>query len=106
MGRNNCSNKQLKSLALDQLGVADDDAEFEVIEEPKQGLFGRTQRGSVRAPIRQKLHGPRHAGNGNQEFPTSARHFVLPMSQQPAPAAGHRFAQPVNHEYSIMCISS
>lgn len=28
-----------KNLALDQLGVAEDDAEFEVVEEPKQGLF-------------------------------------------------------------------
>ena len=32
-----------KNLALDQLGVAEDDAEFEVVEEPKQGLFGRTR---------------------------------------------------------------
>ena len=30
-----------KSLALDQLGVAGEDAEIEVVEEPKPGLFGR-----------------------------------------------------------------
>ncbi|MFN5601677.1 MAG: Jag N-terminal domain-containing protein, partial [Acidimicrobiaceae bacterium] len=32
--------EEAKEAALDQLGVAEDDAEFEVIEEPKQGLFG------------------------------------------------------------------
>ncbi|NBW92451.1 MAG: hypothetical protein EBR53_08390, partial [Actinobacteria bacterium] len=42
-----------KNLALDQLGVAEDDAEFEVIEEPKQGLFGRTRgEARVRARVR------------------------------------------------------
>lgn len=47
--------EEAKSLALDQLGVADDDAEFEVIEEPKQGLFGRTRgEARVRARIRPK----------------------------------------------------
>ena len=64
--------KQSK-VALDQLGVADDDAEFEVIEEPKQGLFGRT-----RIEAQYALDPPktprqdRTPGNGNQEFPTSA----------------------------------
>jgi spoIIIJ-associated protein len=42
-----------KNLALDQLGVAEDDAEFEVVEEPKQGLFGRTRgEARVRARVR------------------------------------------------------
>ncbi|TVR27316.1 MAG: KH domain-containing protein [Ilumatobacter sp.] len=31
---------EAKEKALDQLGVADDDAEFEILEEPKAGLFG------------------------------------------------------------------
>jgi spoIIIJ-associated protein len=31
---------EAKERALDQLGVADDDAEFEILEEPKAGLFG------------------------------------------------------------------
>ena len=40
-------------MALDQLGVAEDDAEFEVVEEPKQGLFGRTRgEARVRARVR------------------------------------------------------
>lgn len=47
--------EEAKNLALDQLGVADDDAEFEVIEEPKQGLFGRTRgEARVRARVRPK----------------------------------------------------
>lgn len=38
-------------LALDRLGVAEDDAEVEVIEEPKTGLFGRV-RGEARVRVR------------------------------------------------------
>ena len=39
--------------ALDRLGVAEDDAEFEVLEEPKTGLFGRVRgEARVRARIR------------------------------------------------------
>ncbi len=39
--------------ALDRLGVAEDDAEFEVIEEPKSGLFGRVRgEARVRARVR------------------------------------------------------
>ena len=40
-----------KERALDQLGVAADDAEFEVLEEPRAGLFGRLRgEARVRAP--------------------------------------------------------
>ena len=40
-------------LALDQLGVAEDDAEFEIIEEPRAGLFGRVKgEARVRARVR------------------------------------------------------
>ncbi|MEY4010226.1 MAG: hypothetical protein RLZZ93_918, partial [Actinomycetota bacterium] len=35
--------EEAKNLALDQLGVAEDDAEFEIVEEPRPGLFGRTR---------------------------------------------------------------
>jgi spoIIIJ-associated protein len=37
--------------ALDQLGVLDEDAEFEILEEPKPGLFGRV-RGTARVRAR------------------------------------------------------
>jgi spoIIIJ-associated protein len=44
---------EAKEAALDQLGVDTEDAEFEVLEEPKQGLFGRVRgQARVRARIR------------------------------------------------------
>jgi spoIIIJ-associated protein len=44
---------QAMDLALDQLGVAADDAEFEVLEEPRTGLFGRVRgEARVRARVR------------------------------------------------------
>jgi len=42
-----------RDVALDQLGVAVDEAEIEIIEEPKAGLFGRT-RGEARVRARVK----------------------------------------------------
>jgi spoIIIJ-associated protein len=42
-----------KEAALDRLGVGADEAEFEVLDEPRPGLFGRTRgEGRVRARIR------------------------------------------------------
>lgn len=42
-----------KEAALDRLGVAEDEAEFEVLDEPRPGLFGRTRgEGRVRARVR------------------------------------------------------
>ena len=43
--------EEAKDLALDRLGVAADEAEFEVLEEPRSGLFGRT-RGEARVRAR------------------------------------------------------
>lgn len=43
--------EEAKELALDQLGVDANEAEFELIEEPKSGLFGRT-RGTARVRAR------------------------------------------------------
>lgn len=44
---------EAKDLALDQLGVDESDAEFEVLEEPKPGLFGRIRgEAKVRARVR------------------------------------------------------
>lgn len=42
---------EAQDLALDQLGVAADEAEFEILEEPKSGLFGR-MRGEARVRAR------------------------------------------------------
>ena len=49
---------EAKNIALDQLGVADDDADFEILEEPKAGLFGRT-RGEARVRARVRPRTPR-----------------------------------------------
>jgi spoIIIJ-associated protein len=50
--------EEAKELALDQLGVAEDDAEFEIVEEPRPGLFGRV-RGEARVRARVKPTRPR-----------------------------------------------
>ncbi|NCZ69029.1 MAG: KH domain-containing protein [Actinobacteria bacterium] len=50
--------EEAKNIALDRLGVADEDAEFEILEEPKPGLFGRV-RGEARVRARVKPKSPR-----------------------------------------------
>ncbi len=50
--------EEAKDLALDQLGVSEDDAEFEVLEEPRPGLFGRV-RGEARVRARVRPTTPR-----------------------------------------------
>jgi spoIIIJ-associated protein len=45
--------EEAQDIALDQLGVAADEAEFEVLEEPRSGLFGRV-RGEARVRARIK----------------------------------------------------
>ncbi|MDQ3146536.1 MAG: Jag N-terminal domain-containing protein, partial [Actinomycetota bacterium] len=71
--------EEAKDAALDQLGVDDADAEFEVLAEPKSGLFGRLrQEARVRARVRPNTPRPkverktkrrrstRDAGDGDQ----------------------------------------
>jgi len=50
--------EEAKDSALDQLGVDEADAEFEVLEEPRTGLFGRT-RGEARVRARVAPRQPR-----------------------------------------------
>src|SRR3954469_23444789 len=50
-----------KEAALDQLGVDERDAEFEVLEEPRSGLFGRL-RGEARGRARVRPTSPRPKG--------------------------------------------
>lgn len=50
--------EEAKSAALDQLGVGEDDAEFEVLDEPRTGLFGRV-RGEARVRARVRPSHPR-----------------------------------------------
>ena len=52
--------EEAKDAALDELGVDEHDAEFEVLDQPRQGLFGR-QRGEakVRARVRPSVPRPK-----------------------------------------------
>ncbi len=50
--------EEAKDAALDQLGVDEQDAEFEVVDEPRTGLFGRT-RGEARVRARVRPTQPR-----------------------------------------------
>jgi spoIIIJ-associated protein len=50
--------EEAKDAALDELGVDEADAEFEILEEPRQGLFGR-QRGEARVRARVRPTAPR-----------------------------------------------
>jgi len=50
--------EQAKEAALDQLGIHEDEAEFEVVEEPRPGLFGR-MRGEARVRARVAPKAPR-----------------------------------------------
>ena len=62
--------EEAKSIALDQLGVADEEAEFEILEEPKAGLFGRT-RGEARVRARVKPRTPRGKSDRRERRPRS-----------------------------------
>ena len=50
--------EEAKDTALDQLGVDEQDAEFEIVDEPRTGLFGRT-RGEARVRARVRPTQPR-----------------------------------------------
>ncbi|MBA3802049.1 MAG: Jag N-terminal domain-containing protein [Acidimicrobiia bacterium] len=65
--------EEAKELALDELGVAADEAEFEVVESPRPGLFGRL-RGEARvrarvlpADVRPKRDRRRRGGTGRDD---------------------------------------
>jgi spoIIIJ-associated protein len=65
--------EEARDAALDLLGVAEDEAEFEVLEEPKPGLFGRT-RGSarIRARVRPTQPRPKVDRRGRRPRPPAA----------------------------------
>lgn len=92
---------EAKDLALDRLGVAADDAEFEILAEPKPGLFGRLRgearvRARVRpAQARQKVdrreRRPRKSADSGEAAPRPARPksaaAAAPKPPRPRPSA-------------------
>jgi spoIIIJ-associated protein len=82
--------EEAKERALDQLGVGADDAEFDVIDEPRPGLFGR-MRGEARVrarvrptPARQKVE----RRDRKRKRDEGADH--QPSAAEPAPRAPGR----------------
>jgi spoIIIJ-associated protein len=56
-----------KELALDRLGISIDDAEFDVIEEPRSGLFGRIRgEARVRARVKPTMVRQKHERRGRR----------------------------------------
>lgn len=92
--------EEAKEAALDQLGVDEVDAEFEVLEQPKSGLFGR-MRGEARVRARVRPTAPRSkedrrdrrrrarsAGAGNGVTPPSGE--AVDAGERPQPGRSAR----------------
>lgn len=95
-----------KEAALDKLGIDENDAEFEVLEEPKLGLFGRVRaEARVRARVRPNRPRPkevRRDRNRRSKSGTGAASTPLaPPSAPPAagtPANGPKERGPARNE--------
>lgn len=77
---------EAKDLALDQLGVSEDDAEFEVLEEPRPGLFGRV-RGEARVRARVRPTTPRAKVERRERRGRKPAGDEVPATPEPTPAA-------------------
>lgn len=87
--------EEAKEVALDQLGIDESDIEFEVIEEPKMGLFGRLRaEARVRARVRPNQPRPKEdrrdrrrgkstAGGGANASPVEAAPPAAALSTPP-----------------------
>ena len=93
--------EEAKDAALDELGVDEQDAEFEVVEEPKVGLFGRLRsEARVRARVRPTRPRPKEdrrdrrrrdrkeRADGSREDQVTSRVRFGPSGRSP----GDRFA--------------
>ena len=96
--------EEAKDAALDQLGVDEEDAEFDVLEEPKSGLFGRLrQEARVRARVRPTRPRPklerrdrrrRSGGEGAEAPAKAAKASVKAPSKSAGPRTRTRPARP------------
>ena len=65
---------EAKDAALDRLGIVAEDAEFEVLEEPRAGLFGRVRgEARVRARVRPAAVRPKQDRRGRRRTEQAAR---------------------------------
>lgn len=91
---------EAKDAALDQLGVDEQDAEFEVLEEAKSGLFGRLrQEARVRARVRPTTPRPKVERRDRRKRADKAPDVARPVSdtpsvEKPARAAKAKGAKP------------
>lgn len=78
--------EEAQDAALDQLGVDELDAEFEIIEEPKLGLFGRV-RSEARVRARVRPNSPRAKDDRRQRRrrPSGAEVSSAASSETPSP---------------------
>lgn len=84
-------------VALDELGVDEADAEYEVLEEPKTGLFGRLRtEARVRARVRPTTPRPKEDRRGRGRKSAAGRAGSATKKASPAPeAAPAATAEPV-----------
>ncbi len=84
--------EEAQEKALDLLGVAEDDAEIEILTEPKMGLFGRV-REEARVRVRVQPEVPRSKDDKHRKrrAPSRAAEAGAPPARpEPAPAAAER----------------
>jgi spoIIIJ-associated protein len=93
--------EEAKELALDQLGVADEDAEFEVLDEPRTGLFGRLKtEARVRARVRPTRPRPKiERRERRPRRPPSGERGTVAVA--PAPPAGRTTPPPPAKEIDM-----
>jgi spoIIIJ-associated protein len=85
--------EEAKDLALDRLGVAADDAEFEVLAEPKPGLFGRL-RGEARVRARVRPAQARQKVDRRERRPRKATEAAEAGTPKPVKAKVHAGPKP------------
>ena len=75
--------EEAKEAALDELGVDYDEAEFVVVDEPKQGLFGRTRgQARVRSRVMPKVPRPKTERRGRRTKKDTTESTSEPAAHQ------------------------
>ncbi|PLS76584.1 MAG: hypothetical protein CYG61_01350 [Actinobacteria bacterium] len=83
--------EEAQDAALDQLGVDELDAEFEILEEPRLGLFGRVRtEARVRARVRPNRPPVKDERRGRRRRPATAEPASPAVSTPPAPRTAER----------------